>query len=125
MLLTQTGNEVGGKLSSQFLEEALKSVPSATSATALNKLKPLLEALMPTIEQRAGAIITERSKQAIVTSSAHYDNELSRLSHLQALNPLIRDDEIADLSEQKSACHAALSQTKAVLEGLRVCIAVN
>jgi ATP-dependent helicase HepA len=125
MLLTQTGNEVGGKLSSQFLEEALKSVPSATSATALNKLKPLLEALMPTIEQRAGAIITERSKQAIVTSNAHYDNELSRLSHLQALNPLIRDDEIADLSEQKSACHAALSHTKAVLEGLRVCIAVN
>ena len=125
MLLTQTGNEVGGKLSSQYLEEALKSVPSATSATALNKLKPVLEALLPTIDQRASAVVAERAKEALTASGAHYDNELSRLSHLRTLNPLIREDEITDLIEQKSACHTALSQTKPVLEGLRVCIAVN
>lgn len=124
MLLTQAGKEVGDKLSSVFLAEALQKVPSATSAAALNKLRPILEKLLPALEQRAQEIVSCRNKEATTLAVAHYDNELSRLRYLQSVNPSVREEELSALSEQREACSLALSQTQAVLEGLRVCIAV-
>ena len=124
MLLTQAGKEVGDKLSSGFLAEALQQVPSATSAAALNKLRPVLEKLLPGLERRAQEAVEYRSKEAMTLALAHYDNELSRLRYLQSVNPSVREEELSALSEQREACRTALAQTQAVLEGLRVCIAV-
>ena len=123
-LLTQTGKAVGDKLSSTFLTEALQSVPSATSATALNKLRPLLENLLPTLEQIAREEVNQRSQEAVDAASRFYGEELSRLSYLQSLNPAIRDEELSEMKASKDACQLALSQATPVLESLRVCIAV-
>ena len=124
MLLTQAGKEVGDKLSSGFLAEALQKVPTATSAAALNKLRPVLEKLLPALERRAQEAVEYRSKEAMTLALTHYDNELSRLRYLQSVNPSVREEELSALSEQREACRTALAQTQAVLEGLRVCIAV-
>ena len=123
-LLTQAGKKVGDKLSSTFLTEALQSVPSATSASALNKLRPLLEKLLPTLEQIAGDEVSRRSQEAVDAANRFYGEELSRLSYLQSLNPTIRDEELLELEASRDACLLALSQAQSALEGLRVCIAV-
>ena len=99
-------------------------MPSATSAAALNKLRPVLEKLLPGLERRAQEAVEYRSKEAMTLALAHYDNELSRLRYLQSVNPSVREEELSALSEQREACRTALAQTQAVLEGLRVCIAV-
>jgi len=123
-LLTQSGKTVGDKLSSTFLTGALQSVPSATSAGALTKLRPVLEQLLPTLEQIATDEVSRRSREAIEAANRFYDEELSRLNYLQSLNPAIRDEELLELKASREACHLALSQAKPALEGLRVCIAV-
>jgi ATP-dependent helicase HepA len=123
-LVTPSGKAVGDKLSSTFLNEALQSVPSATSASALNKLRPMLEKLLPTLEQMAGDEVSKRSLEAVDAATRFYDEELSRLSYLQSLNPAIRDEELVELKASRDACQLALSQAKPALEGLRVCIAV-
>jgi ATP-dependent helicase HepA len=123
-LLTQGGKAVGDKLSSTFLTEALQNVPSATSASALTKLRPLLEKLLPTLEQIAADEVSRRSREAVDGANRFYNEELSRLSYLQSLNPAIRDEELLELKASKDACQLALSQAKPALEGLRVCIAV-
>ena len=123
-LLTQAGKTVGDKLSSTFLTEALQTVPSATSASALNKLRPALEKLLPTLEQIARDEVSRRGQEAVDAANRFYDEELSRLSYLQSLNPAIRDEELLELEASRDACLLALSQAKPALEGLRVCIAV-
>jgi ATP-dependent helicase HepA len=123
-VLTQTGKAVGDKLSSQFLAEALQSVPSATSAAALNKLRPVLEKLTPALELIATDEVLRRTEDAVNKASQFYGDELNRLTYLQSLNPAIRSEEIEALEAARDACQVALSQTKPALEGLRVCIAV-
>ncbi len=123
-LLTQSGKDVTDKLSTQFFTEALQSVPSATSATALNKLRPLIETLLPTLEQATQLEIESRTEAAMSAAAEYYDAEISRLRYLQRINPAVRDEEIAALAEEKEACQTALSHSKPALEGLRVCIAV-
>ena len=123
-LLTQAGKTVGDKLSSTFLTEALQTVPSATSASALNKLRPVLEKLLPTLEQIAGDEVSRRGQEAVDAANRFYVEELSRLRYLQSLNPAIRDEELLELEASRDACLLALSQAKPALEGLRVCIAV-
>jgi len=123
-LLTQAGKTVGDKLSSTFLTEALQTVPSATSASAVNKLRPVLEKLLPTLEQIAGDEVSRRGQEAVDAANRFYVEELSRLRYLQSLNPAIRDEELLELEASRDACLLALSQAKPALEGLRVCIAV-
>jgi len=123
-LLTQSGKNVTDKLSAQYFNEALQSVPSATSATALNKLRPLIETLLPTLEQVTQLEIERRTEAAMSAAVDYYGVEISRLQYLQRINPAVRDEEIAALTEESEACQTALSHSKPALEGLRLCIAV-
>ena len=123
-LLTQAGKDVTDKLSAQFFTDALQSVPSATSATALNKLRPIIETLLPTLEDATHLELESRRKAAISAAADYYGAEISRLQYLQGINPAVRDQEIAALVEEGEACQKALSHSKPELEGLRVCIAV-
>ena len=124
MLLTQSGKEVGDKLSAAFLADALQSVPSATSATALHKLRPVIETLLPTLENRAESEIKQRRETALDTAAQYYSQEMGRLTYLQSVNPSIRDEELTELRAAGEHCQRALANTKPVLEGLRVCIAI-
>ena len=103
-LLTQSGKDVTDKLSTQFFSEALQSVPSATSATALNKLRPLIETLLPTLEQATQLEIERRTDAALSAAVDYYGAEISRLRYLQRINPAVRDEEIATLTEESEAC---------------------
>ena len=123
-LLTPDAREVGDKLSAQFLSEHLQPVPTATSAAALNKLRPVLESVFTELEHRAQQVSAERRLASIQSAQAYFDAEINRLLHLQSINPSISADEVASLSRQKEACLEALKQTAPVLEGLRVCVAV-
>ena len=98
--------------------------PSATSATALNKLRPILEKLTPELERLASDEVLQRMEEATTKAQQFYGEELNRLTYLQSLNPAIRTEEIEALEAARDACQTALSQAKPALEGLRVCIAV-
>jgi len=124
MLVTKDGKEVGDKLSANYLSEALQSVPSATSAAVLSKLRAILESLFSVLDQRATEATHQRRRAAIEEANNFYQSESSRLTYLQTINPGLTERDLEALFKEKSACLSALEQTKPVLEGLRVCIAV-
>ena len=124
MLVTKDGKEVGDKLSANYLAEALQSVPSATSAAVLSKLRAMLDALFGSLEQRAIDATHQRRQAAVEKAHHFYRGESSRLTYLKTINPGVTERELDALAEEQSACLKALEQTKPVLEGLRVCIAV-
>jgi len=124
MLVTKDGKEVGDKLSANYLAEALQSVPSATSAAVLSKLRAMLDALFGSLEQRAIDATHQRRQAAVEKAHHFYRGESSRLTYLKTINPGVTERELDALAEEQSACLRALEQTKPVLEGLRVCIAV-
>ncbi|MDG2459740.1 MAG: RNA polymerase-associated protein RapA [Luminiphilus sp.] len=124
MLLTKEGKDVGDKLTAAFLSSALNSVPGATSAAALSKLRPILEPLFSTMEQLSVRETEGRWQKALASAEAFFESEGSRLSYLKSINPTISDSDIAEAQRQRDACIHALQQSKPVLEGLRVCVAV-
>ena len=124
MLVTKDGKEVGEKLSSAYLAEALESIPNTTSAAALSKLRNILESLFDVLEQRATDAINQRREASLKRANTFYDSETSRLRYLQTINPGITEQDLNVLSGEQQACLTALQQTKPTLEGLRVCVAV-
>jgi len=124
MLVTKDGKEVGERLSSAYLAEALESIPNTTSAAALSKLRNILESLFDVLEQRATDAINQRREAALKQANAFYDSETSRLNYLQTINPGITERDLNALSAEQQACLTALQQAKPTLEGLRVCVAV-
>jgi len=124
MLVTKDGKEVGERLSSAYLAEALESIPNTTSAAALSKLRNILESLFDVLEQRATDAINQRREAALKQANAFYDSEISRLTYLQTINPGITERDLNALSAEQQACLTALQQAKPTLEGLRVCVAV-
>ena len=124
MLVTKDGKEVGDKLSSAFLTGALQSVPTATSAAVLSKLRASLESLVDALDRRAVDALTERRDAALKSASIFYEDELSRLAYLSTINPGVTQRDLEVISAEQQACLSALQQTRPMLEGLRVCIAV-
>jgi ATP-dependent helicase HepA len=124
MLVTKDGKEVGDKLSSAFLTGALQSVPTATSAAVLSKLRANLESLVDALDRRAVDALTERRDAALNSATIFYEDELSRLAYLSTINPGVTQRDLEVISAEQQACLSALQQTRPMLEGLRVCIAV-
>jgi ATP-dependent helicase HepA len=76
------------------------------------------------LEQATQLEIERRTDAAMSAAADYYGAEISRLQYLQRINPAVRGEEIAALTEESKACQTALSHSKPALEGLRVCIAV-
>ena len=72
-----------------------------------HKLRPVLEKLLPTLEQIAADEVSRRSREAVDAANRFYEEELSRLSYLQSLNPAIRDEELLELKrpERPASSH--------------------
>jgi hypothetical protein len=84
----------------------------------------MLDALFGSLEQRAIDATHQRRQAAVEKAHHFYRGESSRLTYLKTINPGVTEKDLEALSEEQSACLRALEQTKPVLEGLRVCIAV-
>lgn len=124
LLLTVDGRNVAAKLPLEWLSANMESVAPGTSATVLARLRSTLESLYPKAEVEAEQVLASRRKHAIDKANSALNEELTRLRHLRALNPSIREDEIAALGAQQVACEEALQGARLSLQGLRVCVAL-
>lgn len=124
LLLTVDGRNVAAKLPLEWLSANMESVAPGTSATVLARLRSTLESLYPKAEVEAEQVLASRRTHAIDKANSALNEELTRLRHLRALNPSIREDEIAALGAQQVACEEALQGARLSLQGLRVCVAL-
>ncbi len=99
-LLDANGNDLSPRVAFETLNDQLESVPKASA----NKF-------------------IERVAEAQRRLAADIDEELARLTALQAVNPSVRDSELEALRKQREQGLAMLEKAALRLEAIRVLVA--
>ncbi len=123
VLLDGEGRDLSARISHEMLNKQVQALEKMMArqvvkmqsdiiANLYQKSESTAKALLPTLQQKAQAAVTQ-SLQA----------EISRLKALQAINSTIRDEEIQTLENQLSQSLSYLSHIHVVSDALRIIIA--
>ena len=98
-------------------------VPTATAANVMRRIRSLLEQQLKAADELAKSELELRKRAAIDTVNEQLGAEHSRLLYLRSVNPAVRDDEITELEGRIADTLAAVGDTQAVSQALRVVVA--
>ena len=122
-LLDANGNDLAAKVGFETLNDQLESVPRASANKFVQAQRDVLAKQIAVAESKALPRHQARVDDAKARLRAELDEELSRLVALQAVNPSVRDSEIAALREQLEQGLAMLDKAALRLEAIRVLVA--
>ena len=122
-LLDANGNDLASKVAFDTLTEQLESVPRASANKFVQAQRDVLAAQIAAAETKIMPRHTERVAQAQHRLKAGLNEELARLTALQAVNPSVRSSEIDALRQQREEGLAALDKAALRLEAIRVLVA--
>ena len=125
MLLDKSGNDLGPKVKHGSLDGNLKNVKKTMATQLIKALKDDVSKLID--KANAGVndqvtAITDAAKAALIEDR---QQELSRMTALQAVNPSIRDEEIEFLKTQLEQCVAEIDAAQVQLDALRLIVVDN
>ncbi len=122
-LLDDKGNDLASRVSFETLNGQLGNVPRSSASkfarAQRDTLLRLVDAGQTTMQPRH----TERVEQACSAFSASMDEEIQRLTALQAINSSVRDEEIDTLRAYKEQGLAMFGKAALRLEAIRVLVA--
>ncbi|HKM36531.1 MAG TPA: RNA polymerase-associated protein RapA [Thiopseudomonas sp.] len=122
-LLDEKGTDLANHVSFETLNDQLKSVPrSSASKFARAQREPLLR-LVDNAQKTMQPRHAERVEQASAAFTASMDEEIARMTALQAINPSVRDEEIDTLRAYKEQGLTMLDKAGLRLEAIRVLVA--
>ncbi|PIJ49729.1 RNA polymerase-binding ATPase [Erwinia sp. OLTSP20] len=125
LLLDSNGNDLAAKVEFESFNRQLNPVNRHTGSKLVNALQQQVHQILTQGESRiasaAQTIIDEASREADETLSA----ELNRLEALRAVNPNIRDDEVAALETNRQQVLASLSEASWRLDALRLVVVTH
>ncbi|MGH8348325.1 MAG: RNA polymerase-associated protein RapA, partial [Pseudomonas sp.] len=122
-LLDPNGNDLSARVSFETLNDQLESVPRASANKFIQAQR---DQLTPRINAGEAKILprhTERVAEAQRRLAADTEEELARLTALQAVNPTVRDSELVALRKQREQGLAMLDKAALRLEAIRVLVA--
>jgi ATP-dependent helicase HepA len=122
-LLDGNGNDLSGRVSFTTLNDQLESVPRASANKFIQAQRDVLNPQITAAESKIAPKHAERVAEAQRRLAADTDEELARLTALQAVNPTVRDSELAALREQREQGLAMLDKAALRLEAIRVLVA--
>lgn len=122
-LLDANGNDLAPKVAFETLNDQLESVPRASANKFVQAQRDQLAARITQAESKVVPRHNERVTQAQQRLKATLDEEVARLTALQAVNPSVRDSEIEALRKQRTEGLAALEKAALRLEAIRVLVA--
>ncbi|MET1079088.1 MAG: RNA polymerase-associated protein RapA [Pseudomonas sp.] len=122
-LLDANGNDLAAKVSFEKLNDQLEPVPRASANKFVQAQRDALNPLINAGEARISPRHAERVADAQRRLAADTDEELARLTALQAVNPSVRDSELATLRRQREQGLAMLDKAALRLEAIRVLVA--
>ena len=105
------------------LNRMMGPVPTATAANVMRRIRSLLEQQLKAADELAKSELELRKRAAIDTVNEQLGAEHSRLKYLRSVNPAVRDDEITELEGRIADTLAAVGDTQAVSQALRVVVA--
>lgn len=122
-LLDGNGNDLASKVSFETLNDQLESVPRASANKFVQAQRDALNPQIAAGEAKIQPRHVERVSEAKRRLAAELDEELARLTALQAVNPSVRDSELTALREQREQGLAMLDKAALRLEAIRVLVA--
>ncbi|MFJ2536066.1 MULTISPECIES: RNA polymerase-associated protein RapA [unclassified Pseudomonas] len=122
-LLDANGNDLSARVSFETLNDQLESVPRASANKFIQAQRDQLTPRINAGEDKITPRHAERVAEARRRLAADTDEELARLTALQAVNPTVRDSELVALREQREQGLAMLDKAALRLEAIRVLVA--
>ncbi|CAM4066485.1 RNA polymerase-associated protein RapA [Pseudomonas reidholzensis] len=122
-LLDANGNDLGPRVAFETLNEQLESVPRASANKFIQAQRDVLAQRISGADAKIEPVHVERVADAQRRLAAEADEELARLTALQAVNPSVRDSEIEAVRKQREQGLAMLEKAALRLEAIRVLVA--
>ncbi|MFJ4349172.1 RNA polymerase-associated protein RapA [Pseudomonas sp. NPDC089401] len=122
-LLDANGNDLASRVAFETLNDQLESVPRASANKFVQAQRDVLAQRISGGEAKVMPTHVERVAEAQRRLTAEADEELARLTALQAVNPSVRDSEIDALRKQREDGLAMLDKAALRLEAIRVLVA--
>lgn len=122
-LLDPNGNDLAPKVAFDTLNDQLESVPRGSANKFVQAQRDVLAKQINAAEAKIAPRHAERVAEARQRLKASLDEELARLSALQAVNPSVRDSELEALRQQREDGLAMLDKAALRLEAIRVMVA--
>ncbi|MEJ5865260.1 RNA polymerase-associated protein RapA [Pseudomonas farsensis] len=122
-LLDANGNDLSARVSFETLNDQLESVPKASANKFVQAQRDVLGQRIAAGEAKILPSHEARVAEAQQRLAAESDEELARLTALQAVNPSVRDSEVDALRKQREDGMAALQKAALRLEAIRVLVA--
>lgn len=122
-LLDAKGNNLADKVSFETLNKQLEKVPRGSAVKFVKAQRTMLEKQVLIAEQKMQAVYQEKVAEAKQRFAAEMDEELARLVALKAVNPNVRDNELAILEEYKTLGCEYLDKATLRLDAIRVLVA--
>ncbi|MNU82099.1 RNA polymerase-associated protein RapA [compost metagenome] len=122
-LLDANGNDLSSRVSFETLNDQLESVPRASANKFIQAQRDQLTPRINAGEDKIYPRHAERVAEAQRRLAADTDEELARLTALQAVNPTVRDSELVALRKQREQGLAMLDKAALRLEAIRVLVA--
>ena len=122
LLLSSRGEDLSGTMAFAELQDNQIPLESKTRKNLLSKALPAVPALLEKAETLAKAQARPLQQKATEQMLDYYTNEIQRLTQLQTVNPLVRDDEIEDLQAEGLALHRMLDSAQLRLDAIRVVV---
>ncbi|AYC33804.1 RNA polymerase-associated protein RapA [Pseudomonas cavernae] len=122
-LLDVNGNDLASKVSFDKLNEQLEAVPRSSANKFVQAQREPLSQQINAAEAKIAPRHAERVAEAKRRLDADLEEELARLTALQAVNPSVRDSELDALRNQREQGLAMLDKAALRLEAIRVLVA--
>ncbi|WP_263145478.1 RNA polymerase-associated protein RapA [Pseudomonas sp. RIT-PI-AD] len=122
-LLDANGNDLAAKVGFETLNDQLESVPRASANKFVQAQRDALSKQITAAEAKIAPRHAERVGEAQRRLGAELDEELARLTALQAVNPSVRDSELEALRKQREDGLGFLDKAALRLEAIRVLVA--
>ncbi|WP_068827911.1 RNA polymerase-associated protein RapA [Pseudomonas sp. BMS12] len=122
-LLDGNGNDLAGKVAFDTLNDQLESVPRASANKFVQAQRDVLAKQINAAEAKIAPRHNARVEEARQRFDANLEEELARMTALQAVNPTVRDSEIEALRKQRESGLAFLDKAALRLEAIRVLVA--
>ena len=122
-LLDANGNDLSSRVAFDTLNEQLESVPRASANKFVQAQRDQLTPKINAGEAKIAPRHAERVAEAQRRLAADTEEELARLTALQAVNPSVRDSELIALRKQREQSLAMLEKAALRLEAIRVLVA--
>ncbi|RMP83564.1 RNA polymerase-associated protein RapA [Pseudomonas syringae pv. actinidiae] len=122
-LLDANGNDLSSRVSFNTLNDQLESVPRASANKFIQAQRDQLTPRINAGEEKITPRHAERVAEAQRRLAADTEEELARLTALQAVNPTVRDSELVALRTQREQGLAMLEKAALRLEAIRVLVA--